>query len=89
MRYNKILEVSEDNDRFYFSFYIDDQNQRIFGIPKENCNNKAIYAGTNFNSLSIVDSNRVNQLLTELMKRTMLTHPASQLCNKETLRLIG
>lgn len=89
MKYNKILEVSEDNERVYFSFYVDNSNQRIIGIPKKNCTNKAIYAGTNFSSLSIVDSDKANLLLTELMKRTMLTHPSTQLCNMETLQLIG
>lgn len=89
MRYNKLLEVSEDSERVYFAFYVDNNNQRIIGIPKENCDNKAIYAGTNFSSLSIVDSHKANLLLTELMKRTMLTHPATQLCNRETLQLIG
>jgi hypothetical protein len=89
MRYNKILEVSEDKERVYFSFYIDNNNQRIIGIPKKNCTNKAIYAGTNFSSLSIVDNCKANLLLTELMKRTMLTHPARHLCNNETLKLIG
>ena len=89
MRYNKILEVSEDIERVYFSFYIDKSNQRIIGMPKENCLNKAIYAGIDFSSLSIVDNHRANLLLTELMKRTMLTHPATQLCNREALRLIG
>ncbi len=88
MRYNKILEVSEDSDRVYFSFYIDNYNQRIIGIPKEDCINKAIYAGTNFDSLSIVDSHKANLALTELMKRTMLTHPARHLCNQETLNLL-
>jgi DNA relaxase NicK len=88
MRYNKILEVSEDNERVYFSFYIDNSNQRIIGIPKENCLNKAMYAGTDFSSLTIVDSHKANLLLTELMKRTMLTHPATQLCNQEALKLI-
>lgn len=89
MRYNKILEVSEDNERVYFSFYLDNSSKRIIGIPKKNCINKAIYAGTNFSSLSIVDSHKANLLLTELMKRTMLTHPATNLCNSETLKLIG
>ena len=89
MRYNKILEVSEDKDRVYFAFYVDNNNQRIIGIPKECCQNKAIYAGTNFSSLSIVDSHKANLLLTELMKRTMMTHPASQLCSKDTLRFIS
>jgi hypothetical protein len=89
MRYNKILEVSEDSERVYFAFYVDNNNQRIIGIPKASCNNKAIYAGTHFSSLSIVDSHKANLMLTELMKRTMLTHPSTQLCNRETLLLIG
>ena len=89
MKYKKILEVSEDNERVYFSFYVDNINQRIIGIPKNNSNNKAIYAGMDFSSLSIVDSQKAKLLLTELMKRTMLTHPAAQLCSRETLQLIG
>ena len=89
MRYNKILEVSEDSERVYFSFYIDNDNQRIIGIPKQSCYNKAIYAGKEFSSLLIVDSHKANLLLTELMKRTMLNHPATQLCNRETLQLLG
>jgi hypothetical protein len=88
MRYNKILEVSEDNERVYFSFYLDNINKRIIGIPKFNCINKEIYSGTAFTSLSIVDSNKAKLLLTELMKRTMRAHPATQLCDKETLLLI-
>lgn len=89
MRYNKILEVREDKDRVYFAFFVDNNNQRIIGIPKENCINKAIYAGTDFSSLKIVDTHKAHLLLTELMKRTMLTHPATQLCNREALKLIG
>ena len=88
MKYNKILDVSEDNERVYFSFYIDNYNQRIFGIPKHDCSNKAIYVGTSFDCLSITDSDKAKQLLTELMKRAILTHPNASLCNKETLRLI-
>lgn len=85
MRYNKILEVSEDPDRVYFSIYINNNNQRIIGVPKASCDNKAIYAGTNFNSLVIVDSNNAKLLLTELMKRAIQTHPAINLCDRKTL----
>lgn len=89
MKYSKILEVSEDNERVYFSFFTDNNNPKIIGIPKENCSNKAIYAGTSFNSLSIVDTDKIKYLLTELMTRTMMTHPATQLCSKEALKMIG
>ena len=89
MRQRKILDVSEDNERVYFSFYLDNSNIRIFGLPKQNCHNKAIYAGTDYSSLHIVDSQKAKLLLTELMRKTMLSHPAAKLCNGETLKLIG
>lgn len=87
MQYNKILDVNEDDERVYFSFYLDNSNKRIIGVPKIHCENKAIYAGTDFSSLFIVDSHKAKFLLGELMKRAMLMHPASRVCNKEALRL--
>ena len=72
MRQRKILDVSEDNERVYFSFYLDNSNIRIFGLPKQNCHNKAIYAGTDYSSLHIIDSQKAKLLLTELMRKTMI-----------------
>lgn len=89
MRYNKILEVKEDADRVYFAFFVDNKTPNIVGVPKANSSNMAIYAGTSFEALSIVDTEKAKYVLTELMKRALAVHPAAQLCNKETLRLIG
>ncbi len=89
MKYTKILEISEDNERVYFSFYVDNLNQKIIGVPKKNCSNRTLYAGTNFNSLSMVDSAKASLLLTELMKRTLQAHPAIQLCNMDSIKLLS
>ena len=88
MRYKKILEVREDHDRVYFSFFTNNVDAKIIGVPKDNCTNKSIYAGTSFHSLHLVEANRARLLLTELMKRTMMTHPAARLCDHEALKLI-
>ena len=89
MKYNKIVEVSEDTERVYFAFFINNYEKKIIGVPKKNCNNKYIYAGTEFSSLSIVDNSRAKSLLSELMKRTLLYHPAAQNCNHESIVLLS
>ncbi len=89
MKYTKIVEVKEDNERVYFSFFTDNKSQNIIGIPKANSDNQAIYAGTNYNALRRVDKEKAKYVLTEMMKKALTVHPAFQLCNKETLKLIG
>ena len=89
MKYTKILEVKEDDERVYFSFYTDNNSQNIIGIPKSNSQNKSIYAGTSYQSLNIVDTDKAKFVLNEMMKRALAVHPAAQLCNGETLKLIG
>lgn len=89
MKYNKILQVKEDDERVYFSFFTDNNNQNIIGLPKTNSINQEIYAGTNYQSLRIVDKDKAKFVLSEMMKRALSIHPAIQLCNKETIKLIG
>ena len=85
--YNKILEVSEDSERVYFTFY-NNSDRRIIGIPKKDCANQAVYAGYNFDSLTIADYDRAKQFLSQSMKHTMLAHPAVLFCNKDVLMLL-
>ncbi len=89
MKYSKILEVKEDDERVYFSFFTDNNSSNIIGIPKTDSKNQEIYAGTNYQSLSIVDKDKAKYVLSEMMKRALSIHPALQLCNKETIKLIG
>lgn len=89
MKYTKILEVKEDDERVYFSFFTDNNSQNIIGIPKACTANQSIYAGTSYQSLNIVDKDKAKNLLNEMMKRALAVHPSAQLCNKETLQLIG
>lgn len=89
MKYTKILEVKEDDERVYFAFFTDNNSQNIIGIPKESSQNQSIYAGTSYQSLNTVDIDKAKYVLNEKMKRALAVHPAIQLCNKETLKLIG
>jgi hypothetical protein len=89
MKYSKILEVKEDDERVYFSFFTDNKTQNIIGIPKADSKNQEIYAGTNYHTLLKVEKEKAKFVLTEMMKRVLVVHPAIQLCNKETLKLIG
>lgn len=87
--YNKkIFEVSEDNERIYFNFFIEKEN-KIIAVPKQSTDNKAIYAGKQFNNLVLVDSQNAHQILTDLMRRSILTHPMVKLCNQDSIKLIG
>lgn len=88
MRYKKILDVSDDANRVYFTFFVDNNNSKIIAMPKINCDEKNILVGTSFNSLKIADTEKTSLLLTELMKNALLTHPSTQLCNQETLKLL-
>lgn len=88
MKYSKILEVKEDDERIYFSFFVENNSQNIIGIPKANSANQSIYAGINYQTLNIVDNEKAKYVLNEMMKRALSVHPAIQLCNKETLKLI-
>lgn len=86
--YNKkIFEVSEDEDRVYFNFFIERPNQ-IIAIPKLNCANKEIYAGKSFEKLTIVDSYNAKHLLTDLMRQSIENHPTLLSCSQETLKLL-
>ena len=87
MKYDKILEVSQDSERVYFSFFFDN-NQRIIGIPKKDSLNTGIYIGKAFDSLNLVDVEQAKALLTELVKKTMLTHPYRSLCDINKFELI-
>lgn len=87
--YNKkIFEVSEDYERVYFNFFIEKEN-KIIAVPKQDCKNKAIYAGKQFDNLVLVDSQNAHILLTDLMRRSILTHPILKFCNPESIKLIG
>lgn len=89
MKYTKVLEVKEDNERVYFAFFHDNNSQNIIGIPKANSSNNSIYAGINYNELNAVDPKKAKFLLNEFMKKALSIHPAVQLCNKEAIKLIG
>jgi hypothetical protein len=88
MRSNKVLDISEDNERIYFTFYHDNHSSRIIGLPKSNTVNKAIYAGTSFDSLHIVRNENVGQIFNALMMNVLRMHPAIKRCDPETVRLI-
>lgn len=89
MKYKKVLEVKEDNERIYFAFFLDNNSQNIIGIPKLNSVNNTIYAGINYHELIAVDSQKAKFLLNEMMKKALSSHPAVQLCNQEAIKLIG
>ena len=87
--YNKkIFEVSEDYERVYFNFFTEKEN-KIIAVPKQECENKAIYAGKKFDNLVLVDSQNAQHILTDLMRKSILTHPILKFCNTESIKLIG
>lgn len=88
MRYSKVFEVREDTDRVYFSFFANDTSQRIIAIPKKDAINQAVYAGTSYGALHLVEKEQAKTLLTHLMRRTVALHPAANLCSQESLRLL-
>lgn len=87
MYYRKILEVKEDLERVYFSFFTDVNEMKIIGVPKKTSSNQGVYAGTSYSSLNLVDSKRAGLLLDAMMKRTIQLHPAFGLCSKDVLML--
>lgn len=89
MRSNKILDVSEDDDRVYFSFYKDNYNAKIIGLPKKECMNKAIYAGTSFDELRLVENENVGEIFNALMLSALSMHPAMEMCDVSATKLIG
>lgn len=89
MRANKILDVSEDEDRVYFSFYKDNYNAKIIGLPKKECQNKAIYAGTSFDELRLVENENVGEIFNALMLNALSMHPSMEMCDISTTKLIG
>ena len=87
MNYSKILSVHEDEERVYFTFY-NQSEKKIIGIPKNNCQNKAIYFGATFDKLTLIDSNNAMYLLNEYMKISLISHPSLKVCDNETVKLL-
>ena len=88
MKYKKNLEVSEDEDRIYFTFYDDRDQGNIIALPKKQCSNKHIYAGTDFSNLNLVEESRAKFALNELMKHALRNHPATRACYAPALNLL-
>lgn len=89
MRSKKILDVSEDEDRVYFTFHQDSVRPKIIGFPKKECANKAVYAGSSFSDLRIVESENVGSIFNALMVTALRMHPALEMCDTSATRLIG
>jgi len=89
MYYKKMLEVSEDYERVYFTFYSKHNVRIIIALPKNSCSNNAIYAGNDFSSLVLVSGNRAKSIITNLMRESLLNHPSTQLCNSVAIKMIS
>lgn len=87
MRYKKLMEVKEDDNRVFFSFFTETGNI-IIGIPKIHCLNKNIYIGTSLDSLMIAEVNSAKEILNFLMKKAMLSHPKILDCQQEIIKLL-
>jgi hypothetical protein len=88
MYYKEILEVRDDNEKVYFCFYPNSNNQKIIGIPKKNSSNLLICAGKSFDRLSEVTQEEARIMLNSLMRVALHSHPFSDLCNPSSLKLL-
>lgn len=87
MDYRKLLEVSEDYERVYFCFFIS-SGTKIIGIPKRNCDNHSIYIGKTFNELILTETDVAKDMLTDLMRGALASHPKSILCKTDSLKAL-
>lgn len=88
MYYKEILEVRDDNDKVYFCFYPNSNDQKIIGLPKKSSTNLSICAGKSFHSLAEVSREDASLMLNSLMKAALYSHPFSNLCNPSSLKLL-
>lgn len=88
MSYSRVLEVREDNERVYFSFYVQNQ-QKIIALPKYQSTNKTIYAGFSFQELNAVSPEEARLMMSHLMREKLKKHPHLAMCDTETVKFLN
>lgn len=88
MYYKEILEIREDNDKVYFCFYPNSNEQKIIGFPKKNSNDLSFSAGKEFDRLQVVQIDDAKLMMSSLMKLAVHTHPIMELCHPNSLKLL-
>jgi hypothetical protein len=88
MYYKEILEVRDDSEKVYFCFYPNSNDQKIIGLPKKHASSLSISAGNSFDSLSEVSREEAGGMLNSLMRVALHSHPFSELCNPDSLKLL-